>query len=338
MSDRHNQPSPVTATRQESAAASGTATHAASAAVVSTVPTVKPLPVPPIVFLIIGVLAVSFSAILIKWSSAPAAVLGLWRLVITFLILCPILFTKNSRAELRSFTLRTWVLVAASGVCLALHFILWIGSLKYTTVASSTILITLQPIFVMVLAYFTLKERTTWRAWAGAGIAIIGSLFIGWGDLRISGDALWGDLLSLLGTLTVSGYLVIGQHLRNAQQGMSSFVYSLLVYVFAILVMFFYCIGEGYPLVDYNRHEWMLFVLLAIIPTVFGHTLFNWLLKYVNAATISMAILGEPIGATILAFLLLGEAVIAAQWVGGAVIMCGIWLFLSTRDKRSFTE
>ncbi|MBL0386263.1 DMT family transporter [Tumebacillus sp. ITR2] len=297
--------------------------------------TAKPLPVPPILFLLIGVLAVSFSAIIIKWSSAPAAVLGLYRLIITFLILCPVLFTKKSRAEVRSFSLRTWVLVAASGVCLAFHFILWIGSLKYTTVASSTILITLQPIFVMVLAYFTLRERTSWQAWAGAGIAIVGSTCIGWGDFRVSGDALWGDLLSLLGTLTVSGYLVIGQHLRNAQQGMSSLVYSLWVYIFAIVVMFFYCLGEGYSLVAYDGHEWMLFVLLAVIPTVFGHTLFNWLLKYVNAATISMAILGEPIGATILAFLLLGESVTGAQWLGGAIIMSGIWLFLSTSKKKS---
>ncbi|WP_052036494.1 DMT family transporter [Tumebacillus flagellatus] len=296
-------------------------------------PNSKSLPVPPIVFLVIGVLAVSFSAIIIKWSSAPATVLGLYRLLITFLMLCPVLFTQKSRAEVRAFTLKTWLLVAASGVCLAFHFILWIGSLKYTTVASSTILITLQPIFVMALAYFTLGERTSLRTWAGAGIAIIGSTCIGWGDFRVSGDALWGDLLSLLGTLAVSGYMVIGQYLRSAQQGMSSMVYSLYVYIFAILVMFFYCLGEGYSLVAYDAHEWLLFALLAVVPTVFGHTLFNWLLKYVNAATISMGILGEPIGATILAFLLLGESVAAAQWVGGAVILSGIWLFLSSSKK-----
>lgn len=290
------------------------------------------LPVSPLLFMLVGVLAVSFSAIIIKWSTAPAAILGLYRLVFTFLLLGPFLLTKGARAELRGMSLRTWLLVALSGVFLAFHFIFWIGSLKYTTVASSTILITLQPIFVMVMAYFTLKERTSWQAWAGAGIAIFGSTFIGWGDLQISGMALWGDLLSLLGTFVVSGYLVIGQYLRGA---MSSMVYSLLVYVFAIIVMFFYCIGEGYSLVDYSGREWLLFVLLAVIPTVFGHTLFNWLLKYVSAAAISMAILGEPIGATILAYLLLGEAVTWAQWVGGGIIMSGIWLFLATQKKQN---
>jgi drug/metabolite transporter (DMT)-like permease len=294
----------------------------------------KKLPVSPLFFMLIGVLAVSFSAIIIKWSDAPAAVLGLYRLLFTFLLLCPFLLTKGARAEMRAMNLHTWGLVALSGVFLAFHFIFWIGSLKYTTVASSTILITLQPIFVMVMAYFTLKERTTRRSLAGAGIAIGGSVFIGWGDFQISGAALWGDLLSLLGTLVVSGYLVIGQYLRGA---MSSMVYSLLVYIFSILVMFFYCLGEGYSLVGYSGREWCLFVLLAIVPTVFGHTLFNWLLKYVNAATISMAILGEPIGATILAYLLLGEAVSWAQWVGGAVIMSGIWLFLSAQKGGKTT-
>jgi len=299
----------------------------------------KTPPLPPLLFLIIGVLAVSFSAIIIKWSTAPAAVLGLYRLLFTFLILSPFLLTRGARDELRRMSLRELGLVALSGVCLAFHFIFWIGSLKYTTVASSTILITLQPVFVMIVAYLALKERTSWPAWAGAGIAIVGSVCIGWGDFRVSGDALWGDLLSLLGTLVVSGYLVIGQHLRGA---MSSMLYSLLVYVFAMVVMFLYCLGEGYSLIAYNGREWFLFVLLAVVPTIFGHTLFNWLLKYVNAATISMAILGEPIGATLLAVLLLGESVTAAQWIGGAIILSGIWLFLKagkrTQDPAAFHE
>ncbi|MGZ4111146.1 MAG: DMT family transporter [Tumebacillaceae bacterium] len=296
------------------------------------------LPVSPLLFMLVGVLAVSFSAILIKWSSAPAAILGLYRLLFTFLLLGPFLLTKSARTEIKALSLRAWMYIALSGICLGFHFILWIGSLKYTTVASSTILITLQPIFVMVIAYLTLKERTPWRAMLGAGLAIVGSTLIGWGDFRISGAALWGDLLSLLGTLSVSGYLVIGQSLRSSANAMSSMVYSQLVYVFAIVVMFFYCLGEGYSMVDYSGHEWLLFVLLAVIPTVFGHTLFNWLLKYVNATTISMAILGEPIGATLLAFLLLGEAVSTAQWIGGAIIMSGIWLFLSLSRQKSTGE
>ena len=290
------------------------------------------LPVPPVVFMVIGVIAVSFSAILIKWSSAPAAVLGLYRILFTLVLLGPFLLTKSARAEIRTLSRRSWALSALSGLFLGLHFIFWIGSLKYTTVASSTILITLQPVFVMIIAYFALRERTNWQAWAGALIAIAGSSLIGWGDFRVSGVALWGDFLSLIGTLVVSGYMVIGQHLRGA---MSSMVYSLLVYVFAVITMFLYCIWEDYPLGGYPAEEWLLFVLLAVIPTVFGHTLFNWLLKYVNAATISMAILFEPIGATILAFLLLGEAVSSAQWVGGMIILGGIWLFLAgTRQKQ----
>lgn len=290
----------------------------------------KKLPVPPVVFLLIGVLAVSFSAILIKWSAAPAAVLGLYRLLFTFLLLSPFLLTPSSRAEVRSLSKRAWALIALSGVCLGLHFIFWIGSLTYTTVASSTILITLQPIFVMGIAYLALRERTARQALVGAVIAIAGSVCIGWGDLAISGAALWGDFLSLLGTFVVAGYLVIGQHLRGA---MSSMVYSLLVYLFAVLVLLLYCLWQGYALIGYPSDEWWLFVLLAVVPTVFGHTLFNWLLKYVNATTISMAILGEPIGATLLAWVLLGETVSTAQWIGGAIILSGIWWFLASTKR-----
>jgi drug/metabolite transporter (DMT)-like permease len=291
------------------------------------------LPVSPLFFMLIGVSAVSFSAIIIKWSQAPAAVLGLYRLLFAFFLLSPILLTKKARAQLRGLSLRAWGLVALSGVCLAFHFIFWIGSLKYTTVASSTILITLQPIFVMVLALLTLGERTTWQAWAGAGVAIAGSALIGWGDFQISGTALWGDLLSLLGTFVVSGYMIIGQYLRGS---MNSMIYSILVFMFSILMMFLYCLWEGYSLVGYSRQEWYLFVLLAVVPTLFGHTLFNWLLKYVNAATISMGILGEPIGASLLAWLLLGESLLPAQWIGSAIILSGIWLFLKTPKQEPF--
>lgn len=283
----------------------------------------KHAPIPPIAVLLIGILAISFSAIFIKWSSAPASVIGMYRLLFTVLLMLPFLWPHRSTIRLLSG--RDWGLLLLSGLFLGLHFLLWIGSLFYTSVASSTILLTLQPVFVMAGAYLLFQERIGLKALLSMAIAIVGTILIGWGDIGLSKTALVGDILSVLGTLAVSGYMLVGQNLRPR---MSSLVYSVLVFLFAAAMLGVYNMAAGIPMVGYASREWGIFLLLAIVPTVFGHFMFNWLLKYVNATTISMSILGEPAGAVLLAYWLLGEKLTGFQVVGGMLAVAGVWMFL----------
>lgn len=278
-------------------------------------------------------IAISFSAILVKWSAAPAPVIGMYRLLLTNLLLLP--WVWSYRAEWRSIQRRDWFRLMMSGFFLGLHFLLWMESLRHTTVASSTALLTLEPILVMAGSFWLFKQRTTTRAIFGVAVSLFGVILIGWGDLKMSGQALYGDLLSVLGTIAVVAHMLLGQDLR---QRVSSYAYNFTVFLVAGACLAAYNLSAGYAMTGYGAQEWVLFSAMAIIPTVLGHMLFNWLLKYMNATSISMAVLGEPVGASILAWVLLGEAMNPLQMAACLLLIFGVWLFLVNDRKAPHRE
>ncbi|WP_238651694.1 DMT family transporter [Paenibacillus piscarius] len=287
-----------------------------------------PVPVP--LLMVIGIVAVSFSSIFIKWSAAPVSVQGMYRLLFTSLLMLP--FARPYTGAAAQLGLKDWLLLVASGALLALHFLLWMGSLNYTSVASSTMIMALEPLFIMIGAYILFKERNSLLAMLGMAVAIFGVVFIGWGDIGLSAENLKGDLLSVGGTIAVAGHLLLGQRLVVR---MPSYLYSLIVFVAAALVFAVYNLITGTAFFAYPAREWGIFVLLAVVPTVFGHILFNWLLQYVSATTVSMNILGEPVGASILAFLLLGEHLSGLQWAGGVLVLAGLGVYLYSGRKKT---
>ncbi|WP_139491691.1 DMT family transporter [Brevibacillus dissolubilis] len=285
----------------------------------------KPL-IPPYLALLIGVLAISTSAIFVKLASAPASVIAAYRLVFTVLLMLPMLFwQKGVFSEIGSMNRKQWWLSIWSGIFLASHFVLWFESLNYTSINSSTVLVTLQPLFSFVGGYFFFGERLSKLALLGGVIAIGGSFIIGWGDFQIGGMALFGDILALLAALMVTLYWLIGQYMR---QYISSTPYTLVVYSVSSITLVLYVLVMGHSLVGYPAMDWLWFFALALFPTLLGHSIFNWIIKWLNTTTVSMGILGEPIGTAILAYLIFGELVTVPQWIGGAVILFGIYLFI----------
>ncbi|MGD8188444.1 DMT family transporter [Brevibacillus ginsengisoli] len=281
---------------------------------------------PPYLALFIGVAAVSTSAIFVKLASAPPAIIATYRLIFSVLLTLPFLFfTKGVFQEIRRLQWQQWAWGSLSGAFLASHFVLWFESLNYTSVASSTVLVTLQPLFAFIGGYFFFKERVNIIGILGGLLAIGGSCVIGWGDLQVGGKALFGDILALLGALTVTAYWLIGQHIRR---DVSMLTYTLLVYSTSSFFLLLYDGFMGYPLQGYPASDWGWFFCLALIPTLLGHTIFNWVIKWLNTSTISMSILGEPVGTSILAYFILGEKVTLPQYLGGAIILSGIYLFI----------
>ncbi|MZQ87273.1 EamA family transporter [Paenibacillus sp. 5J-6] len=285
------------------------------------------VPIP--VFLLIGIIAISFSAIFVRWSDAPAAVTAMYRLLMTNVLMLPFLW--NYRSEITSIRLRDWLRTAASGIALGLHFLFWMDSLRFTTVASSTAILTLEPIFVLVGAFLFYGQKTSRAAVMAMCVAIVGAVFIGWGDFQFSGAALKGDFLSLIGTVAVALHMLWGKGLRER---ISAFVYSFFVFLFAGLVLAITNVITGTSFTAYPAKEWGVFLLLAIIPTVFGHYVFNWLLKYMKASSVSMTVLGEPLGASILAYFLLGEKITSIQLLAGCLLLVGVGLFLRSNEKQ----
>lgn len=284
----------------------------------------------PYLMVILGVVAVSFSSLFIKLSQAHPYIIGFYRLFLTFLILLPMAWREKVR-DLGQVSLRDSLLAVLSGIFLALHFITWFSSLKYTSVASSVVLVTTQPIFVVGISFFLFGEKIGSKALVGGAIALLGGLLIGATDFQYGGQAIWGDILALIGAVMVSGYLIIGRRLRLR---MSLALYTFLVYGSSSLVLALVAGLAGESFYPYGVREWLLFLALAVVCTVLGHTVFNWALKYVQASVIAIGVLGEPLGAIVWAAVFLGENPTGRQLVSGAVILSGLYIFIKASGQQ----
>jgi drug/metabolite transporter (DMT)-like permease len=212
-----------------------------------------------------------------------------------------------------------------SGLLLGLHFAFWIASLKYTSVASSVVLVTTNPIFVGIGAWLFLKERIGLNLILGIILSVLGSGLISYGDMTISNEALMGDGLALLGAIAASGYLMVGRKMRK-DQNLISYIFP--VYSTAGMVLIVLSLTFQKPFGGYSSSTYLLFFLLALIPQLIGHTTFNWALKYLPASMVAIAILGEPVGSTLLAFFILGEGLTPMKVIGGVLIFAGILIAL----------
>ncbi|WP_160034556.1 DMT family transporter [Paenibacillus sp. An7] len=272
---------------------------------------------------IIGIVAISFSSIFVRWSAAEVSVIAMYRLFLTNLLMTPLLY--KYRHDIFRLSKKEWITLGISGIMLGLHFLLWMSSLRLTTVASSTVILTLEPILVMLGSMWIFATKPNRMMLIGMGMAVAGSVIIGAGDFQVSGNALKGDFLSLLGTIAVAIHMIIGQY---ARKNISAFVYNFWVFLFAGSSLAVYNAGNQISFTGYDAREWGIFLLLAIVPTLLGHYLFNWLLKVMNATTVSMSVLGEPVIASLLAWVLLGEALTILQLIAGVIILTGVWFFL----------
>lgn len=281
--------------------------------------------------LFLGVFALSTSAIFVKLAAAPSSITAFYRLFFALLFLLPLLLLdKASWQDLRSLSKRQWQTGLLSGLFLAIHYILWFESLNYTSVASSTVIVTLQPLFSFVGSYFLFKERFSTGAIISSIVALIGSFIIAWGDFQISMQALYGDLLAFIAAGFITAYFFIGQHMR---QKLAVVPYSILGYAASAFFLAVYALSQQLSFIDYSQSTWTAFLGIAFISTILGQMLLNWLLKWLSTSVISMSILGETIGTCILAYFILGEIITLRQGIGIIVTLFGLGLFMFYKNK-----
>lgn len=299
----------------------------------------RKLPVPPLLAIVFGILAVSTASIFIRYAQqdAPSLVIAAWRLTVATLVLAPIALTRH-RAELSQLTLRDLSLALLSGAFLAVHFATWISSLEYTTVASSVVLVTTTPLWVAILSPFVLKERLGVTVLIGMILALLGGFIVGlsdscaWGAIGLAcpnlaefvrGQAFLGNLLALVGALAAASYLMLGRRLRGK---MSLVSYVFVVYGMAALALVIIMFATGLSPFGYAPQTYLWFVLLALVPQLIGHSTFNWALGYLPAGYVSITLLGEPIGSAILAYFLLDETPTVLKIAGAVLILLGIYV------------
>ncbi len=274
--------------------------------------------------LALAVLSVSFAAPLFRLADAPALTASFWRLGFAVLLLLP--FTRHAWPAWKRFSRRDLIAMVASGAALGFHFGLWVTSLDYTTVAASVSLVTLQAVWVAVGSQWILGEPLSRRAWLGVFIATAGAVGIGLADGFTAPDstrALIGDGLALLGGFGSAAYMLIGRRLRQRHDLVT---YVTPVYFVAAVVLLPFMALMDQPLTaGIGTTSFVLFVLLAAIPMLGGHTLANWCMRYLPASTVATWILLEPVGAALIAWPLLGEIPHWGVVLGGALVLAGAW-------------
>jgi len=257
-----------------------------------------------------------------------------YRLTISSIILLVIAKSKGMR--LAAFTKPQLLMGMLGGLFLALHFTFWISSLKFTSVASSVVLVTTNPIFVGMFSYLFLKERQPVELTAGIILSVSGSVILALGDSGMQGlsiqnpSFLVGDALALLGALMASGYLIVGSKMR---QNMDVLSYATLVYSFSAVLLLMTSLFSGMPFTGFRKSSYLFLILLAIVPQLIGHTAINWALKHLKASMIAITILGEPIGASILAYVVFSETVSSFQGLGIVLIFLAI-IIASRKAKK----
>jgi len=280
----------------------------------------------PRLALAVAVVAISTSAILVRWSTAPPVVAAFYRVLLTTALLAPLLLARHADA-LGDLSGRHLLAAGLTGVALAAHFATWFESLSWTSVAASVTLVQSQPIFVVTGAWLLLNERVTGRTVLGVVVAIAGIVVMSLGDL-LGGTAvgprpLYGNALALVGGLMAAGYVLAGRSLR---QRLPLLPYVTVVYGVAALALLAVVLAQGLPLTGYESREWLLFLGMAVGPGILGHTLVNWSLAHVESSLVSVTLLGEPLGSALLALLLLTEVPSSWTVAGGAVVLAGITL------------
>jgi drug/metabolite transporter (DMT)-like permease len=304
-------------------------------------------PALPYLIIPVGIIAVSTASLFIRFSQeyVPSITIAAFRLGLSALILLPFTLIKHSR-EIRNLGWDDLKYILLAGFFLAVHFASWITSLEYTSVTSSVVLVTTTPLWVALLAPFFLGEKTPRIAFTGMIIALLGGVVIALSDVCVwlpggfscrgefgglGSKTLLGDFLALFGAVAAASYLMIGKHLR-VKISLTPYIFlvfsaSAFFLVIAMLIL------EGVPAV-YPDKVYLWLFLLALIPQLLGHSIFNWSLKYLPTGYVAVNLLGEPVGSSILAYFFLNETPSAVKIIGAILILAGIGLASFRRTSQ----
>jgi drug/metabolite transporter (DMT)-like permease len=284
--------------------------------------------------LALAILGISTSAVLVRLSDASSSVIAFYRVLFTVSLVAPFALRGN-RAAFGRISGRDWLAALGAGIALAVHFVVWFESLAWTTVAASATLVQTQPLFVVIGALLLLDERVDRRVVAGIAVAMVGVVVMSVsrqdGGLSAGGDAMIGTLLAVGGALMSAVYLLTGRSLR---QRTSTLPYVTIVYTACAFVLFVVVVTQGRPLFDYPPAEWLLFAAMAVGPGLLGHTVINWALEHLESTVVSVSLLGEPVGATLLAAVFLSEIPTPLVVLGGLAVLIGIGLTSTSRTAR----
>lgn len=284
----------------------------------------------PLIMIVVGVIGISLSSILVRYSEAPSALTAAWRLLWTVLLMTPVVMGKKSvRKELGAMDRKTVLLSVLSGLFLAIHFAVWFESLRHTSVASSTTIVCTEVIWVSLGYCLFLKGSLSRKAIAAIAVTLAGSVLIALSDSAAGEAHFYGDVLALIAAVAVAAYTLIGRLVRST---VSTTAYTYIVYSACAAVLTVLCVYQGYGFFAYGISGVLVGLLLALFSTILGHSIFSWCLKYFSPSFVSASKLCEPVAAAAMAAVLFGETMTGLQAAGGILILGGV-LYYSRAEQ-----
>lgn len=287
------------------------------------------------IILAIGVIAMSSATIFIRLAQGegvPSIAIAAYRMVIAALAITVPAVSQRAWTAYRRLSGREVGLLILAGVLLGMHFAVWITSLAHTSVVSSVVLVTTTPLWAGLASQLILKERTPSLLWGGMALAIVGGAIIGLADWSGGqSSTMFGNALALSGAFLMAGYLIIG---RSVRERLPLVPYLWIVYGAAAALLIAWSLAGGLPLTGYSPVALVWLLALGLIPQLIGHTAANYAVRYVSATFVGVTILGEPIGSTILAMIVLNEWPTPLQLLGGTLILSGIVLASLAEERR----
>ncbi len=275
----------------------------------------------PYIALAIGISALSLSAMFVRWAEAPGTVTGFYRLLISTIFLAP-LFIRQQK-QLEPIDRRYLFFPLLAGIFTSFDFAFWNSSLKYTTAANATLLGNTSPLWVALFALFIFREKLRGIFWFGLVIALTGAVLVMGSDFLTHPTLGIGDLMASTAAIFYASYQLITQRGRKYIDPLR---YTWLVGVSATIGMLIMNLVLGNQLVNYSAQTWFIFFVTAIVSQMIGYLAISYALGHLPASIVSPTLIGQPILTAILAIPLLGEIPNAAQWVGGAIALAGIYI------------
>jgi drug/metabolite transporter (DMT)-like permease len=257
-------------------------------------------------------------------------------LLFTTLLIIPfVIFNKKTRKELLNLQYSTIIIMIGIGLILAAHFSLWITSLKLTSVASSVILVAAHPFLVGPVSHYLFREKLSILNIIGIMLSIFGVIILVYGNYGLSSialDSLEGNILALLGGVAAGFYILGGRKMRKKVSVTS---YAFVVYGASTIALLLICLIFNAPVYNISIQDYQIILLMAIISGIFGHTFYNWSLKYIRTSIVSVVLLGEPLASTLFAYAIPWIHQVPSEYtiLGGAVILIGIYMTASKKTK-----
>ena len=240
----------------------------------------------------IALICISTAVVIIRLIEAPATAIAFYRLAIASIFILPLSSFLRNTNGLNQIRLQDTLMCLAASVAISIHFVAWIASFEYTSVASSVILVTTSPLIVAFLSKLFFREHLHKNVYVGIALGLIGAVVLTGGDSRLEGRELWGDLLAFIGALSFAFYLIIGKRVRTRLNNLD---YTSFVFLSASVMLFVISVIANQTLWSFDSKSIIFIVTLAIIPQLIGHSSITWALGSVRATLVSVAIMAENI-------------------------------------------